>query len=129
MKVEEPLPELTDKEETIKAYLERDEALTNEIMDEVLLQFWHEEPFKSRGFVLDGFPSNENQAQYMIEKGLFPDAVIILKMEDEEIIKRLLAPRFKEWKEKMNAKKERKQQKIAKKKEKLVTYLAIIDCC
>jgi hypothetical protein len=46
VKVEEPLPELTDKEETIKAYLEKDETLTPEILDEVLSQFWSEEPFK-----------------------------------------------------------------------------------
>ena len=45
-KVEEPLPELTDKEETIKAYLEKDETLTPEILDEVLSQLWTEEPFK-----------------------------------------------------------------------------------
>jgi hypothetical protein len=40
------LPELTDKEETIKAYLEKDETLTPEILDEVLSQLWTEEPFK-----------------------------------------------------------------------------------
>jgi len=46
VKVTEPLPELTDKEETIKAYLERDETLTPEILDEVLSQLWTEEPFR-----------------------------------------------------------------------------------
>jgi adenylate/nucleoside-diphosphate kinase len=120
VKVEETLPELSDKEETIKAYLERDETLTSDILDEILLQLWHSEPFKSRGFVLDGFPNNDSHAQYLVERGLLPDAVIILKLEDEDVIKRLLPARFKAWKDKMNAKKERKKQRVAKKKEKLV---------
>ena len=39
-------PELTDREETIKAYLEKDEPLPNEIVDEILTQLWNQEPFK-----------------------------------------------------------------------------------
>ncbi len=56
----------------------------------------------------------------MVEKGLYPDAVVILKLEDEVVIKRLLEPRLVAWKEKMKAKKEKRASKIAKKKEKLV---------
>lgn len=46
VKVPEPLPELTEREDTIKSYLEKDEALPPEILDEVLLQLWNDEPFK-----------------------------------------------------------------------------------
>lgn len=42
----EILPQLTDKEETIKAYLEKDETLPASIIDDVLRQLWTEEPFK-----------------------------------------------------------------------------------
>ncbi len=70
--------------------------------------------------MLDGFPVNESQAQYLIEKGLFPDAMIILKLDDEAIINRLLPPRLEAWRAKMRAKKERKRVKAEKKKEKLV---------
>ena len=52
-----------------------------------------------------------------------PDAVIILKVEDEDIVKRLMPPRIEKWRAKMNAKKEKKKQKAAKKKEKLVKFL------
>lgn len=120
MKIEQTLPELTDREESIKAYLERDETLPDDILDEVLLQFWTQEPFKSRGFVLDGFPNNEAQAQYMIQRGLYPDAVVILRVDDETVTKRLLGPRLTSWKEKVAARKAKRLAKANRKKEKLV---------
>lgn len=118
--MEETLPELTDREESIRAYLERDETLPDDILDDVLLQFWFNEPFKSRGFVLDGFPNNEAQAQYMIQRGLYPDAVIILRVDDETVVKRLIGPRFQSWREKVIARKNKRMAKAARKKEKLV---------
>jgi len=41
----EELPQLTEKEEIIKAYLEKDESLPSNIIDEVLRPLWTEEPF------------------------------------------------------------------------------------
>jgi hypothetical protein len=69
---------------------------------------------------LDGFPSNENEATYIIEKGMYPDALLILKMDEENIIKRLLPQRLAKWQARMAAKKEKKRQKALKKKEKLM---------
>lgn len=51
---------------------------------------------------------------------MFPDAIIILKLDDEQIIKRLMPPRLEAWQAKMKAKKEKKRLKAEKKKEKLV---------
>jgi len=119
-KIEEVLPELTEREETIKGYLEKDETLPAEILDEVIMQLWNQEPFKSRGFILDGFPNNESQAQYLIEKGFFPDAFIILRIEEDDVIKRILPPRLKAWQEKMKIKKDKKKARALKKREKLV---------
>jgi adenylate/nucleoside-diphosphate kinase len=119
-KIEEILPELTEREETIKGYLEKDETLPSEILDEVIMQLWNEEPFKSRGFILDGFPNNESQAQYLIEKGFIPDAFIILRIEEDDVIKRVLPPRLKAWQEKMKVKKEKKKARAQRKREKLV---------
>ena len=45
-KEEEMLPELTEREESIKAYLEKDETLPNDILDEVIVQLWTQEPYK-----------------------------------------------------------------------------------
>ena len=55
------IPELTEKEDLIRGYLERDEALPVDIIDSVLSQLWTAEPFKSKGFILDGFPNNETE--------------------------------------------------------------------
>ena len=69
---------------------------------------------------MDGFPNNESQVQYLIEKGYFPDAVIVLRLDDEQVLKRLMPPRLQAWKVKTQAKKERKKQKADRKKEKLM---------
>lgn len=113
------LPEYTEKEELIRGYLERDEPLPSDIIDSVLGQLWTNEPFKSRGFILDGFPNNENETSYLVEKGYLPDAVIILRVDEDQIIKRLLPPRLTKWQTRQAAKKEKKRLKALKKKEKL----------
>lgn len=40
------LAELTDNEDAIKAYLEKDEPLSNDILDSVIGVLWSLEPFK-----------------------------------------------------------------------------------
>ena len=78
---------------------------------------------RSKGFVLDGFPNNESEASYLIEKGFFPDSVVMLNVSDENIIKRLLPTRLQRWRQKMQAKKEKKKEKREKKKKDLVRIL------
>ncbi len=119
-KEEMVLPEYTEKEELIRGYLERDEPLPADVIDGILSQLWSEEPFKSRGFVLDGFPNNESEATFLVEKGYLPDAVVMLRVDEEQIIKRLLPPRLAKWQARMAAKKEKKRLKALKKREKLM---------
>lgn len=102
--------------------MERDETLANEILDQIIPQFWHSEPFKSHGFILDGFPSNETHAQYLIERGFYPDAVVILRVNEETVLKRLLKPRLDIWKNKIKIRKDKRAAKAALKKSKLVKY-------
>jgi adenylate/nucleoside-diphosphate kinase len=87
-------------------------------LNELLLNFFSK--FRSRGFVLDGFPSNETESSYLTEKGFFPDAIIILKVNEQAIIDRLLKKRLERWQIKQAEKREKKAQKLLKKKEKLV---------
>ena len=70
--------------------------------------------------MLDGFPSNDNESAYLIEKGFYPDAIIILRVDEEAIIKRLFQNRIQRWRKKMAEKKEKKRIKLQKKKDKLV---------
>ena len=43
---EEAELELTDEEESIRAYLAEGEALPNETLDKILSAWWNEEPFR-----------------------------------------------------------------------------------
>ena len=43
---EEDEIEYTEEEEAIKTNLETEEPLSNEVMDNILQQWWHKEPFK-----------------------------------------------------------------------------------
>jgi YHS domain-containing protein len=44
--VKEPLPQLTEKEEIIKGYLEKDDPLPATILDEIIRPLWTDEPYK-----------------------------------------------------------------------------------
>ena len=82
----------------------------------LLALFFH---FRSTGFVLEGFPRNVDEANFMQESGLFPDAGIILNVEDTDVTGRLLPPKLEKWKAKMArrlAKKLKKKEKAKKKR-------------
>ena len=75
---------------------------------------------RSTGFVLEGFPRTTDEAAYMTEKGLFPDAAIMLSVEDTDVIGRLLPPKLEKWKQRRDkrlAKKQKAKEKAQKKRE------------
>ncbi|XP_043860892.1 adenylate kinase 9 [Dromiciops gliroides] len=90
----------TDEEEAIKANLVENEILPPEIMDLYLSEWWLKEPICSTGFILDGFPRNVDEVQFLGERGFCPDIVIGLLVEEQEIIDRLLAEAVAKWKAK-----------------------------
>ena len=53
---------------------------------------------RSRGFVLEGFPRNEDETRVLSMSGLFPDAAILLGVEDTDIADRLLPGKLGKWK-------------------------------
>ncbi|MBN3311086.1 KAD9 kinase, partial [Amia calva] len=97
---------LTDEEEAIKAYLSDGEPLPTEILDMVLPQWWDEEPFRSTGFILEGFPQNSEEVQYLAEQSLFPDIAVIMSLEAIDVVERLLPPRLARWRERRDRKME-----------------------
>ena len=46
--------------------------LPEDVLYEIIAPFWHEEPFKSHGFVLEGFPQTPNEAKFLSEAGFYP---------------------------------------------------------
>ncbi|CAF1144837.1 unnamed protein product [Adineta ricciae] len=110
---EEP-EELTPEEENIKAYLQDGEPLTPEILDKIVKPWWTEEPYRSRGIVLEGFPAAEDEVFYMVENQLVPDIVLELETESKDIVKRILPKRMEQWTKKMQGKKDKRANKKAK---------------
>jgi adenylate kinase len=54
-----------------------------------LLQVRISAPDCERGFILDGFPRTESQAQALTDQGLLPDHIIFLDVPQEAIIQRI----------------------------------------
>uniref|UniRef100_A0A8C3C0F7 Adenylate kinase 9 n=1 Tax=Cairina moschata TaxID=8855 RepID=A0A8C3C0F7_CAIMO len=101
--------ELTDEEEAIKANLMDSEALPPEVLDNIVPDWWKKEPFRSTGFILDGFPRTSDEAQYLSERGLCPDVAVYINVEENDIIDRLFPPRLQKWRERHNKKMENKK--------------------
>ncbi|XP_052637197.1 adenylate kinase 9-like isoform X2 [Harpia harpyja] len=101
--------ELTDEEEAIKANLMDNEALPPEVLDNIVLDWWRKEPFRSTGFILDGFPRTLDEAQYLSERGLCPEVAVYIQVEESDVLDRLFPPRLKKWKERQYKKMENKK--------------------
>ncbi|KAG8582448.1 hypothetical protein GDO81_008055 [Engystomops pustulosus] len=100
---------LTEGEEAVKSYLADNEPLPTEVLDQLVVDWWTKEPFQSAGFVLDGFPSTVEEAQYIGDRGLFPDIAVFLEADESDICDRLLPPRMAKWQERRQKQEERKQ--------------------
>ncbi|NXI45902.1 KAD9 kinase, partial [Galbula dea] len=98
--------ELTDVEAAIKANLMDNEALPPEVLDNIVLDWWKKEPFRSTGFILDGFPRTSDEAQYLSERGLCPDVAVWIQVEESDLLGRILPPRLQKWKERQQKKME-----------------------
>uniref|UniRef100_UPI003AAF6DC3 adenylate kinase 9 n=1 Tax=Centroberyx gerrardi TaxID=166262 RepID=UPI003AAF6DC3 len=93
---------LTDDEEAIKAYLSDGDSLPPEVLDMVLAPYWQQEPYKSTGFILEGFPRSADEVQYMVQRQLFPDVAVIMAADVMDIVRRLLPPHLEVWRERHN---------------------------
>ncbi|XP_023779691.1 adenylate kinase 9 isoform X1 [Cyanistes caeruleus] len=120
--------ELTDEEKSIKANLMDNKELPPEVLDKIVPDWWKKEPFRSTGFILDGFPRTSDEARYLSEQGLCPDVAVYIQVEEGDILRRLLPPRLEKWKDRRRKKKEYKKKlkelklkkKIAKRREELL---------
>ncbi|KAL1770118.1 adenylate kinase 9, partial [Sigmodon hispidus] len=104
-----PDVQFTEEEEAIKLSLMENEPLSSEILDSILSEWWLKEPIRSTGFILDGFPRYPEEAQFLGERGFFPDAAVIIQVEDQDIFDRILPGQVQKWKQKHLKKSERKK--------------------
>ncbi|XP_049754514.1 adenylate kinase 9 isoform X2 [Elephas maximus indicus] len=106
-----PSPEihLTEEEEAIKSNLVDNEPLPPEILEGILSEWWLKEPICSTGFILDGFPRYPEEAQFLGERGFFPDAAVFIQVDDQDISDRLLPSHIEKWKLKQKKRLDRKK--------------------
>jgi len=78
-----------------KEYMDKGELVPDEIIIRIIKERLSQEDVKKNGFILDGFPRTLPQAEaldkMLEELGMPLDKVIYLNVDDEEIVKRLLA--------------------------------------
>uniref|UniRef100_A0A8C1UAR6 Adenylate kinase 9 n=1 Tax=Cyprinus carpio TaxID=7962 RepID=A0A8C1UAR6_CYPCA len=103
---DKPEQALTDDEEAIKAYLQDGDPLPLEILEMVILQWWNQEPYKSTGFILEGFPQNQEEVSFMVEHHLFPDVVAKMSVEVSDVVRRLLPSQLTRWRERRDRRQE-----------------------
>ncbi|NXS85990.1 KAD9 kinase, partial [Erpornis zantholeuca] len=101
--------ELTDDEVAIKANLMDNLELPPKVLDNIVPDWWKKEPFRSTGFILDGFPRTADEANYLSEQGLCPDVAVYIQVEEHDILDRLLPLRLNKWKDRQHKKMEHKK--------------------
>jgi hypothetical protein len=69
---------MTNVESDVQEFLEHGTQLPEAALDEFVAPLWDDEPFKSKGFVLVGFPNTAADIAYLLEKKYFPEFVHIL---------------------------------------------------
>ncbi|CAH8670710.1 unnamed protein product [Schistosoma haematobium] len=98
---------LSDEHETnVYEYLLNSTSIPNDTLEWLLGKFWKQEPYKSTGFILDGFPQSVEDLQFLVTSNYFFDYAIFLTTEADEVVSRLLPPRLEIW-SKLMAKKSR----------------------
>lgn len=69
------------------------------ILQEIITQLFIKEPYKSKGFILEGFPRNKVEVEVLMKHNLHVDAYVVLNVEPEVAAKRVAAGKLKEAKE------------------------------
>uniref|UniRef100_T1JCE0 Adenylate kinase 9 n=1 Tax=Strigamia maritima TaxID=126957 RepID=T1JCE0_STRMM len=99
----------TEEERNFKEYLQNEVPIHETSLEQLVTPWWHQEPYCSTGFVLDGFPNNLEEAEFLLNRNLMPDALIFLIVSDVDVVQKLQTLCMKTWIERINAKKIKKE--------------------
>lgn len=82
----------TEMGKKAKAVMDRGDLVSDDIVVSIIAERL-DKPDVKKGFILDGFPRNQAQAEaldrMLRDKGLKLDAVIEMKVDDEELVQRI----------------------------------------
>ncbi|XP_061587402.1 adenylate kinase 9 [Cololabis saira] len=90
---------LTEEELAIKEYLSDGNPLSSQILDTIIAPYWNQEPYRSTGFILEGFPGDSEEVEYMLQRQLFPDIVVVMELDITDVQKHLLSTCLEKWRE------------------------------
>ncbi|GAU89148.1 hypothetical protein RvY_01732 [Ramazzottius varieornatus] len=96
IKPDEP-PALTPLEQACQDALTSESALPTEVLTELFDKWTKRAPYAGRNLVFDGFPQYAEDARFLIEKGIFPDAIFITSLEEDTVVDRILPKRKAHW--------------------------------
>ncbi|XP_076373669.1 uncharacterized protein LOC143258500 [Tachypleus tridentatus] len=68
------------------------------------------ERFKTQGFVLQSFPNDISEVEYMFQEAWYPDLILYLKTDLKLIARQRLPNRLEEWKNRRDKKKSEQDQ-------------------
>lgn len=77
-----------------KAYIDRGDLVPDDLIVDVVVKRLQEPDCLSRGWLLDGFPRTESQAQAMVNCNIIPDFIFVLEVPDEQVLRRIAGRRL-----------------------------------
>ncbi|KAH9089832.1 hypothetical protein LEN26_019005 [Aphanomyces euteiches] len=72
-----------------KEYMEAGQLVPDDLIVGVIMERLQQSDCVVHGWLLDGFPRTETQAQAMIDAGIVPDIVLVLDVPDEQVVARI----------------------------------------
>ncbi len=70
------------------ALMEAGQLVPDDLIIGIVMDRLAEDDCKTRGWLLDGFPRTQGQAQALVDKGIVPDAFLYLNVPDELLVER-----------------------------------------
>mmetsp|Transcript_39752 Transcript_39752/g.64548 ORF Transcript_39752/g.64548 Transcript_39752/m.64548 type:complete len:2162 (-) Transcript_39752:464-6949(-) len=80
----EPEEEEAKKERLLKAYTS------------VAADILQHEPFQSQGYIMDGYPTTDEEEQMLLASNLYPERVLVVKISSEHFVRRIVDQEFKQ---------------------------------
>ncbi|ETP55231.1 hypothetical protein F442_00203 [Phytophthora nicotianae P10297] len=77
-----------------QSYMDNGQLVPDELIVNVVLERLAQPDCKTQGWLLDGFPRTEAQAQALLAARIIPDCVLALDVPDDEVVKRIAGRRL-----------------------------------
>ncbi|XP_031768461.2 adenylate kinase 9-like [Galleria mellonella] len=92
----------TELHRMVHNYFERGTPIISALMHKILKKIWFDDPFKTTGFVLDGYPRLPADIEDMIACFCIPNLIIELESNSETMLQRMSSKMFSRWNTQLN---------------------------